>query len=143
MGLTHVSDLLLTHFTRNTGCVPAGVVVIMRGPRVHSLGGASGAGAGPAPAADPKQRTLGAFFAKSGAAAAAKDATAASPPPAPAAAPEAAPSGAWSAAGAPLRVSYGLGPGGAHAAEGRTITFEARAPALSLRAHALSCAHWH
>jgi hypothetical protein len=104
------------------------VLAIMRGPHVHSMGGASGAGAGPAPAADPKQRTLGAFFAKS--AAAAKDAPdAAAPAPAPAAAPE----GAWSAAGAPLRVSYGLKSDGAHVSEGRTITFEARS---LLRTHA-------
>jgi len=92
----------------------SGVVLIARGPRVSVVGGAAGAEAGPAPAAGAKQKTLGAFFTKApGAAPAAADA-----PAVPAA------SGAWGAAGAPQRVSFGLGASGAHAQEGRTVTLE-------------------
>ena len=87
----------------------------MRGPQQSVVGGAAGGASGaPVPAAaGPKQKTLGAFFAKSAAAAAAPDAAAA-----PAAA------AAWSAAGEPVRVSFGVGPSGAHAEEGRTVTLE-------------------
>ena len=90
----------------------SGIVLIARGPRVSVVGGAAGAEAGPAPATGAKQKTLGAFFAKSaGAAAAAEPAAVAS-------------AGAWGAAGAPLRATFGLGDSGAHAQEGRTVTLE-------------------
>ena len=92
----------------------------MRGPQQSVVGGAAGGASGaPVPAAaGPKQKTLGAFFAKSAAASAAPDAAAA------AAAAPATGTGAWGAAGEPVRVSFGVGPSGAHAEEGRTVTLE-------------------
>ena len=96
----------------------------MRGPHSSTVGGGAGAGAASVPASGGKQKTLGAFFAKS----AAKEGDAAA-----AAAPPAAAAGEWGAAGAPLRVSFGLGPTGAHAAEGRTITLEVRRSIAAVR----------
>lgn len=84
------------------------------------VGGATGAGSGPAPAAasGAKQKTLGSFFAKAAAPDAAVGASTDSAPPAAAA------EHVWSAAGEPARVSFGLGPSGAHAADGRSVTLE-------------------
>jgi len=93
----------------------SGIVVIARGPRSSVVNGAEAvpaAGGGGA----KQQKTLGAFFA-------AKPAGGAAPEAAPVAAPGGG-AAAWSAAGAPLRVSFGLGASGAHAQEGRTVTLE-------------------